>query len=735
MENITIDEKNKKRIQKYLRQEITMYGYEEDIALLEEKNQLTEELARKIFIGIMQDANSKRTISLAGKEEGEFKELIETTFEKYDSIPKPKQYEQYGFYDGAYNNMDFEDIYKNMQIAFEMKELDSLYYGCRDLRDIASTVINSISAIEKYNIKLPEESKGNLQTIQEELKQLLSEDRTNIEAIQTRVNSYNEHATGIWNDYLTDIDDTKGSEFRWVVHNLTKGELEGDFRDKYMSTSLITNNAMGVYGNARYGLIIKPKHIISASYKDTYTLNTRKDEEDIFNVRPPLMLPQEIEDICVIQTIEANGEMLNYSKDSIYSEMVIDEYEIQGVYYISNGEQELAKDYNRAKKVAEERGLPLRERDISKYREEHGLEPIAKEDRVAFCKNILWKCCDGDKELQNLYGKYGDKFANNNFQEFYEKYIELKKTEEFSKSSILRTFAEVARNDNVFNSISLKIDEIYMTPEEKESLYIMEEYGITGIKNRENLQRRIEHTISDGIQYSASQSEYGDNKFAKIKQVVPQFEAFKEVYLQLRQYGIEDKLYENLDFRNISYDELLKKAETIIEEKSKTEEQEKTTEQVRRKTEQERQIEQLGKEQGQEDKKEERFEINECGEVVRPNNSENSIENKIEDEEIQQPKTSKKIELPQTEKVKPREESIRDEIGDKADMENNMQIQERGNPKVDLWMNRFNSWYNTIDRISQNVKAKFVRMKSDIIKTISDGLKNKEMRKDTDLEK
>lgn len=39
-----------------------------------------------------------------------------------------------------------------------------------------------------------------------------------------------------------------------MIHNLTKGELEGEFRNQYMSTSLITNNTMGIYGTARYGL-------------------------------------------------------------------------------------------------------------------------------------------------------------------------------------------------------------------------------------------------------------------------------------------------------------------------------------------------------------------------------------------------------------------------------------------------------------------------------------------------
>ena len=70
-----------------------------------------------------------------------------------------------------------------------------------------------------------------------------------------------------------------------------------------------------------------------------------------------------------------------------------------------------------------------------------------------------------------------------------------------------------------------------------------------------------------------------------------------------------------------------------------------------------------------------------------------------------------------TEKYRPREESIRDEVGNelnRAEQNNNI----NNTQSVDLWMNRFNNWYNVIDRMSQSVKAKFVKMKDDIVKAI-----------------
>lgn len=76
MENIKIEEKDKKRIQKFIKQEISFYGYEQDIELLEQDGQLTEELARKVFTEIMNEAHRTRKM-LEPEEDSAFREEIE----------------------------------------------------------------------------------------------------------------------------------------------------------------------------------------------------------------------------------------------------------------------------------------------------------------------------------------------------------------------------------------------------------------------------------------------------------------------------------------------------------------------------------------------------------------------------------------------------------------------------------------------------------------------------------
>ena len=85
---------------------------------------------------------------------------------------------------------------------------------------------------------------------------------------------------------------------------------------------------------------------------------------------------------------------------------------------------------------------------------------------------------------------------------------------------------------------------------------------------------------------------------------------------------------------------------------------------------------------------------------------------------------SKQYEEQQPGKIRPREKSLKDEVGDEF-RTTEQQMQKQDNPAVDLWMNRFNGWYSAIDRVSQSVKNKFVKMKSDIVKAISEKLKEK----------
>lgn len=277
--------------------------------------------------------------------------------------------------------------------------------------------------------------------------------------------------------------------------------------------------------------------------------------------------------------------------------------------------------------------------------------------------------------------------------------------------------------------------------EQQERDMLEREYGLVGIEDRETLQRRLEDIVSKGIFLGADKaSEKKVAEFEKMKQIIPRFEEFKSVYLQLRQAGLEDDLYANMNFQNVSFDDLLERATIILEEKAKAEVQRTEIEQPEVVTNPEQVVEETIED-----------EPSVAGETIEDTtatvtgtnidiDSASMMEAHLEymrNHQIQQTsqvvedywneihsQQAKIYEQPQSEKIRPRDKSIKDEVGDEL-RTTEQHTQKQDNPSVDLWMNRFNGWYSAIDRVSQSVKEKFVKMKSDIIKAISEKLKER----------
>lgn len=712
MNVLTVDEQNKKRIQEYLQGPWTfLYGYDSDIELLEQSNQLTERFAQKIFEDIIRSCHTTRETL---EPNGELKEELSQVYGKFDSIPKPKD-DQY--YDGAYRNMDFDDVYKNMQTCFELLEIEKKHDRIVESRRIAESVIASIDATERLGVQLDTDASNDLSRIKNELEKTLQNEKTNVGFIQESVDTYNEHALQIWNEYLTNVEDGKENQFKYLIHNCSKGEIKEDFRTRVLSSSLITDKAMGVFGGkSRYGLIIKPKHIISADYQDTYTFNERKEGQELFNIKPPIRLPQEIEEICINQTIEANGEMLNYDKANIYSEIAVDEYEVVGIYYISNGEKELSPDYDRAKRMADARGLDLKELDISKCRQDNGLELMTEESQKEFCRTILYKYCCADEKLKKEFFESGNSFVEMNYKGFYEKYVNLRENSKYTADDILKSLKETIID---FDVKRWKMYDMYsegffvgeMSTEDFQ--YLMDNrYNFSECKSYEEFEKMYVSLCSslEGRLINDKLQEYIDQRFPN-KELLTSARGDRTRLQKLFERGnisidgICDEMQKVLNEQEEAKDDTTivtgKSDETILEEKNSLDE----TQTV---------------EQGIETT--EKFRINEYGEIERDGNEKPQIEYVAETSDSLPKKNSKQFESTDDKKIE-QEKGIEDFV---TETENtNMQMQEINSDNVNLWMTRFNKWYSAIDRVSQNAKAKFIEMKTNIINAISRSIREK----------
>ena len=165
------------------------------------------------------------------------------------------------------------------------------------------------------------------------------------------------------------------------------------------------------------------------------------------------------------------------------------------------------------------------------------------------------------------------------------------------------------------------------------------------------------------------------------------------------------------------------------EEQREAEEQRKQEEEAQRKAEEQRKQEEEAQREAEEQRKQEE-EVQREAEEQRK--QEEEAQRKI-NEQIRQEmqKSSKTYEQPEEEKSKPREEDIRDTV----ENEKLPQKSEEQRISVNLWMNRFNNWYNSLNRLSQKAKTKVIQMKKDIVDAIREKMqKTKENEKSQDAQ-
>jgi len=454
MEQIIVDEENKKRIYEHIQSTRGYYTeYQNEIENLYSNGMLDKELATRVLANLVYLC---KTTKYNLKPDEEFKGEKREADELFKHIPKAKDFHEDDALvyvresDGEeYNGMSVEDIYSDIKKSLSVEETYIKIYSTQNLRERANNALKSISSISEHETDVTNERKEKLTQLGDELKALLGETKTDTNAIQNIIQTYNKEASEIWKRYLSN--DTE--QPRWLVHNLSRGSFEGNFNKKYMSTSLITSRTMGLFnenmGN-NFGFIIKPINIVSASEHDLFTNNSPVNEYmEAFpqGKIPPIKLPWEIEETCIEQTIENNGEMLNYDNRPVYSEIVVEEFEIEAMYYRSRGEGELSPNYEIAKKMAEERGLELKELDLSKAREEQGLNPMTEGMQKSFLRNVLRKNFMNEEQIGKTmhYASYDTstiegQFIERHYEEFYRRNLQLRNNGGYSKEDILQEF-------------------------------------------------------------------------------------------------------------------------------------------------------------------------------------------------------------------------------------------------------------------------------------------------------
>ena len=436
--SIVISDKTKSRILQFIDDNSLQHLFdssfmEKALYDIENSNELNEYVAKKILEEIYERGKIVRDVVTPNKE---FESRFTDAFEVFDELPKPDEY-------GAFENNDLseEQIVQSIEGCFNLTELSDEYYTARDTRKMAEEAISSIEFLKKNGVEISSETKAKLEEVTTRLQVLLAQEKTDVASLQEEIDGYNDGAMQVWEDFLSDPSREGGDE-NYIIHNFTSGQVKGEFRDKYMSTSLITKNARGVYGSSGFGYIIKPKHIIAADSKDTYTINNSHNDNRVTIIKHPIKPPQQIEAEMMETCKSVNGEILNSDKASIYSEVVVDEYEIEGIFLMTNGEKELNPHYREAVELAKEKGVPFRDIDIAKDREKQGLDPLSTEMKKGLCRRVLFSYCEHEQYgvHEGNYAKFASEFIENNYEEFAERFLAVKGQEGYTAEDVEKSF-------------------------------------------------------------------------------------------------------------------------------------------------------------------------------------------------------------------------------------------------------------------------------------------------------
>ena len=263
MEKIRIDEDKKKMIYEHIQSKIGYYTeYEDAIKTFNTDGILDKELATRLLENLMY---SCKVTKFNLKPDEEFQGEKRAIDKLFKSIPKSKEFHEDDEFVYArdtnveeYKDMSIEEIYDNVKKCLKIEQTYKKIYYIQNLRERVDATIKSITSIYEHEIDVSIEDREKLGQLCEELRGLTSQKKTDVNAIQNRIQTYNNVASEIWNTYLSN----DAEQPRWLVHNLSRGDFEGDFDKKYMSASLVTSKTMGLFSENRgnnFGFIIKPK--------------------------------------------------------------------------------------------------------------------------------------------------------------------------------------------------------------------------------------------------------------------------------------------------------------------------------------------------------------------------------------------------------------------------------------------------------------------------------------------
>ena len=322
-----------------------------------------------------------------------FKEIDEDIEEEELNIKGTKK-----FCEEFIDTKDKEEIKHLLEVIYNLSKISLKIIQINELEKEKKEIIDSLKYI------IDEEA---LKKHEIEIELLFKE--LDIE----RITEYLKHLQEIIKDdfkhKITDIEEyKKGKYFRFLCHSVRFTEYDKKRQKNYTSTSLLTPKHTETY-REDFGFIMKPDGIICASKEDAFTdISAKNDTETVEGIIPR---------VDSIEKIDAQSTR--------YSEILLEGFNPIGIFCLTDGSKTLNLNYLKAQKLQKSfPNLKIIDIDLTLYKED------LTEIRNSFINHI------------NAYLGRFEEVEYDKYEEFFQKYLELKKEKELTEEEIISLFNE-----------------------------------------------------------------------------------------------------------------------------------------------------------------------------------------------------------------------------------------------------------------------------------------------------
>ncbi len=267
-----------------------------------------------------------------------------------------------------------------------------------------------------------------------------------------------------WKKFITPVDNfDKEKPFYFLCHSICNANFSGEFNSNFVSSSLITKDLTDTF-NQGFGFILSPNHIVLACSQDMFVNNNALDTDSLSNSStiPEINIPE----IIIEQALKQKKEyQLKNEKRKIYTEIVSDKFQPLAIFCMTDGSKTLNSNYQNALKLKKNYpNLKIVEIDKTLYKKDLSQE----KEKLIF--NIEY----------HISGNIlNDKIDYDRYDYFFNKYLELKKTNNYTENDII----DLYKQNKEMLSIFLDFDNIFKNYDIETIKFILLNNYKTNLKN------------------------------------------------------------------------------------------------------------------------------------------------------------------------------------------------------------------------------------------------------------